>query len=353
MNTSNWKFRITDKNGVVITTLPDASDRKVSRVLNKPGEASLSYDMDAFFDICSNIGQSMINVVGPGRHVLEVFRGDLKYFAGPILPYNRRLSEKEGTVDIKAMGWQWLLNKRHAGLDETRSFTSTQMGEIIATTIDETQDTPFGSFGFIRGVIETSQPITIDYDRKKIAELIEDFTTADGGVDFEITPDRLYNVYYPYKGFDKTESVIYQYPGTIELIEEINDGSQLVNYAYGIGQGWGTQELIAVRQNISSQVSFWRLEEIFPYKDIGNATFLGDIVQQKIDERAAVVPTFKIKVKANEATPDISLVAPGDFITVRVKDRTWVEDRTLRVFEIHIGINDEDMESVNLVVGLI
>lgn len=353
MNRSNWTYRITDKNGAVITTLPDASDRKVSRVLNRPGEASLSYDLDSFYDLCSNIGQSMINVAGPGRHVLEIFRGDLKYFAGPILPFTRRLNEKAGNVIIKAMGWQWLLNKRHLGLEETRSFSSTQMGEIIAAAIEETQSSPFGSFGFIRGLIETSQPITIDYDRKKIGELIEDFTSADGGVDFDITPDKLYNVYYPYKGFDKTESIIYQYPGTIEEVEEINDGTQLVNYAFGIGQGWGTQELTAVRQNVSSQTAFWRLEEIFPYKDIGNATFLGDIVQQKIDERAAVVPVYKLKVKANTVNPDISQVTPGDFITMRIKDRTWEEDRTLRVFEIHIDINDEDQENVNLVVGLI
>ncbi len=349
---SQWVYQIVSPTGSVIARLIDASSRSLKLALNKPGEASFNYALESLYIMAARLGETPLSLLSPARNVLEVYRGDVKMFAGPILPVTRTLSGVEGNVSAKALGWKWLLSKRYIALDEEVPYSG-DMGLIIDIIITYLQAQTYGDMGLIPGTIQTSQVAEGVFSRKNVNELIDDFTSASGGLDFDITPDKVYNVYYPIKGQDKTDSVIFTYPGNISSIEEINDGAKLVNSAFGVGKGWGTQELTAERDNVDSQIAFGIFQDIKSYKDVENATFLGDLIQQDVDELSGIPPTYKIQVNGSGSSPDLSLYNIGDFVKVKVNDPFWKFEQNLRIFEIHIDIDHNDKESIELVVGLI
>jgi len=351
---SLWTFRIKDEDGNLITNLPKATKRVVNLGLNKAGEASFVYDLKELYDLALKVGgYSIKSLLGLGRHTLECVRNDEVMFAGQLLNLDQIMDATQRLVEVKALGWFWLLGERHAGLASDREFSDVDAGEIAWTLINETQSLTYGDFGITEGDIEASINRTITYSRKNLKEAIEELSGTENGFDFEIDVNKIFNVYYPMKGSDRTASVIYRFPGNIEQIRELNDATELVNYAYALGKGWGDQELSTAKQNADSQSSLKRRERIYSYKDVENAAVLGDLAQQKIDEGKSVLSTYKMKVYGNDSTPSLEDFNVGDIIEVRLTDDRWSLTQQFRVFEEFIKIGDNDQEDITLIVGLI
>lgn len=351
---SIWLFRIKNAAGQVIMNLTDAYDRDIRLSLNKSGEASFKYSLKSLYDYATSVNINMSQIFAEGINTLECLRNGTLVFAGQIEDTVSKLDATTDEVQVKALGWLNLLKKRHAGYSTNRVFAAVDAGTIAWTIINEAQQETNGDFGITQGTIQTSVTRTIIYIRKPIYEAIEEMSGADSGFDFEITPLKVFNVYYPAKYQDLTNTVIFKYgKDNFEKIERIRSSTDLYNNSLVLGQGWGSQELSAERDDVTSQGLFKKREKIDSYKDISNSAVLGDISQQIVDVLANVVPYYILSIHGNDATPAFTDYSLGDIVQVVIEEEFWSLNQAFRVFEKSIKIGNNDLESVSLTVGLI
>ncbi len=350
---SLWSFRIKDSSGNLVANLPGARSKRVTLGLNKSGEASFKYSLKELCDIASNIGLTFRQLLNVSVNYLEVLRNGSVFYSGPITNAEIILNQIDTQIEVKSLGWLSLLKYRHTGLLTDRVFTSTDSSQIAWTIIEETQALTNGNFGIIEGTLEASLTRDITYTRKEILEAIQELSEAVG-FDFEITSSKIFNIFYPFKGQDKSDDVIFRYPGSnIESIQEVIDGNDIANHIMVVGRGWADAEESAVSSDVDSQLVYKRREKIDSYKDISNAVVLADIGASLIDENKGINPYFKIKVRGNGGTPDLDDYNIGDFVYFKVKTDCYSIDRALRIFEIDVQVENNDLENINLTVGMI
>lgn len=351
---SIWTYRIKDESGNILCNLIGAQERKLNRGLNKPGDASLSYDLKDFFLLAQKLdNRSVDDLVGTGHHILEVLRGGSVLWGGEMSTKSRSVSATERRLQLKALGHLQRLDQAVVALTSDIQYTATDAGAIIQDVINDLQADPLGDMGYTFGTVDTSVNRTVTLSRKKVKELIEDFSGTDNGFDVDISSDKVINLYYPFKGADKSDYVEFKYPGNIAEIEEVQNVDELANYIFAIGKGSGDLELNVTREDVDAEASaVGRRMAVESFKDVDNATVLGDIAQQLVDERKAIPTLYKLKLHGN-ASPTVDLYSTGDFVKVTVNDDYWNFSQVFRVFEIYIDIDENDNEDVTLTVGLI
>lgn len=351
---SKWTYRLKDSTGTVICNLVGAQNRRLSIGLNKAGEASFSYDLKDFYLLAQKLnGRSVTDLAGLAYNSLEVLREGTLLWGGEMVTMDRGLSAIERTLDFKALGYLWKFGSRYVGMTSDITHTNKDAGEIIEDTVDAIQAETYGDMGFTFGTIEPSVNRTMTLSRKNVKELFEELSGAENGFDFDISPTKVINIYYPLKGADKTDFVEFKYPGNIESITEVSDANELANYVFAVGKGTGEQELNVTRENVDSEASaIGKRMTIESFKDVENATVLGDIAQQILNARQTILPVYKLKLIGN-ATPTLDMYSVGDIVKVTVQDPYWQFSQVFRVFEIFVDIDENDKEDITLTVGLI
>ena len=352
---SIWTFRIKDENGNVLANLLGATKRQVKLGLNKAGEASFSYNLKEFYDLATKIGLTPESLIGLGRNTLECLRNTTVMFAGEIINLNQTMDEVDANIEVKAVGWYWLLGTRFVGLITDKVYTAIDAGSIAWDLINTTQLITNGSFGITQGTIQVSVNRTLTYSRKPIKDAIDELANTDNGFEFEITPAKVFNVYYPQKGSNLSNTVILRYPGNvIKSIEKVSDVSEMANSVLAIGSGAGLEEISAQRDSVANQLVYKVRQTIYPVKDLNNATVLGDIAQQQVDTKGQLNPYYRIKIYGgNSESPSIEDFHVGDSIRVVSTETFFAIDQIFRVFEIYINVDDVDMEIIELIVGLV
>lgn len=352
---SKWTYRLKDSTGTLICNLVGAQNRRLSIGLNKSGEASFSYDLKDFYLLAQKMdGRSVNDLAGLAYNSLEVLRNGTVLWGGEMVTMDRSLSSIDRTLDFKALGYLWKLGSRYIGLATDVTYTDQDVLDILTYVLDEIQDEPYGDMGFTLSFHgDPAYNYTMTLSRKNVKELFEELSGAEHGFDFDISPTKVINIYYPIKGADKTDYVEFKYPGNIESITEVSDANEIANYIFAVGKGTGEQELNVTRENVDSEASaIGKRMAIESFKDIENATVLGDIAQQILDARQTILPVYKIKLIGN-ATPSLDMYSVGDIVKVTTQDPYWQFSQVFRVFEIFVEIDENDKEDVTLTVGLI
>lgn len=340
---SNWLFRIIDSSGNQINLIR-AKKRKVSLGLNKAGECSFELDLSDDKATDTNLKT--------GVSTVEVLRGGKTFFKGQLMVREKRLDQINRIVNCKTLGWLWLLSKRFAGVASDREFSNTDAGAIAWALINESQQQNYGDFLITQGAIETSQNITITYIRANIKEAIEDLS-AIAGIEFEITDEKVFNVFYPFKGTDRTSSVIFKYPGAIKSIREIHDSTTIINNEIVLGQGWGDQELSANSEDVNSENTYKRREAIVSRKEINNAVSLSNIAEYDVGRLRNPSTIYDIALHGNNEIPNLDNYNVGDIVKVQVDDEQWSFEQVFRIFEIHVNIDENDKENISLIMGAV
>jgi len=340
---SSWIFEIRDRNGNNPVRLLNARDRNVAIGLNQAGEASFTIDL--------NDDKALESNLKVGRSTLYIYRNGELYFSGIIMIVERILNESSQFAKVKALGWLFLLSRRFIGIDADDTHTSEDAGAIAWDLIDQTQNETNGDLSITQGTIQTSNAISITYTRQNILEAIEDLS-AQAGIEFEVSPNKIFNVFYPLRGSDKSSTVILKYPGSIQTVRSVDDATTIVNNENGLGKGVGSQETVAERDNVGSQSVFGLYQKIASYKSIDNVTTLGNMVEYDVELNRSPRLTLDLQIHGNTESPSLSDYGLGDSVRVRITTTNYNFSQVFRVFEIHVAIDQNDKESVRLIVAL-
>jgi len=342
---SDWKFLIKNSAGQTVASLTNARKRWFTQRLNDESEAGFILDADD--EKCD----ASILVLGVSELRIE-YKGVLMW-AGQLVSARKTAKGNDIYWEVLAKDWTALLGKRFCGVETIREFTTIDAGTIAWTLISEAQALTNGSFGITLGTIEPSIVRSPKYDKKNILEALKEMANAgqDGsasyGFDFEVTPEKVFNVYYPYRGTIR-ENVVFRYPGNCEDFEALVDSWGIVNQEWGLGQHWTGNTAVVSRADVDSQLLYKRREAIKNYRDMSVLTFLQDTVYQDVQwlKNPSTVMRFSSRVDAKSGILDYEV---GDGVAV-VCDKFDI-DEWLWVYERKIDIGDNDQLKVTLTVG--
>ena len=344
--TAKYKIEIKNAAGSVVADLSGkASDLSFTLVRNRGGNATFTIDLDELEKYANAIGLNPKSLLGVGQHELVITRINRTLFSGQIIHYEGILSERK-QVTVRAVGFFDLLATRFTSA--LKKYTATDAGAVAWDLIDTTQVKTNGSFGITQGSIDTSVDRTRTYEYKNIREAIIELSEVKNGFDFEVTHDKVFNVYYPDMGAQRDE-FIFDYPGNIKEIRISRNATGLVNEVIARGQGYGLAQVIVTEVDSASQASFTLRQKIMDLSDIVLDATLTAYAQEEIDLLKDPLTTLDVTVDGNRK-PFIGSYWIGDRIKIEIHNLAlFVDINTYyRIDEITVGVDENESEDIKL-----
>jgi hypothetical protein len=252
-------------------------------------------------------------------------------------------------IEVKAKGWLELLKYRLSN----NSYTSQTAAYITQSEITATQARPFGSFGISLGV--SPSPDTTNtypekvYENKSVYDLMVELSEESGGFDFEITHDKIFNIYT--KIGSVRPEILLSYPGNLKDIHISNDTSRLVNAITGRGAGYGVEQITASVSDANSQQVYAIRESTQDYSDVSDTTQLTNLVTGELTAYKYPIVLHDVTVDAGHpSAPQIGSFRVGDQVQINVQKLKLYGDinKYFTIDAITVTIGDEDQEEVKL-----
>jgi hypothetical protein len=344
---SKYSVELVDQTGLTVVDITGlASDRKLRFIRNGSYEAEFSINLDSLEGLGLAVNVSPATMLSTGRYDCVIKRRGVPLFAGRVVFDSSDFGETVKET-VKVDGWFNLFKDRYTSIN--RLFTSTDAGQIAWTLISESQALTYGSLGITQGTITTSQNRTRLYEFKNIRDAIVQLSEVENGIDFEFTPDKVFNVYYPSMGVERTELELI-YPGNIKNLSISTDASQLKNYIVARGQGLGEGQLVDVIQDTDSQALYGLRQAVMDFSDIPDITTLQQLAGDELDNFKNPLEILQVTLDGNQE-PYVGSYWLGDRVMVTLEGYRRYEHivrKLYRIDEIDITIDEFDNESVGL-----
>lgn len=337
-----YRFVIYDRNKAKeVCELADARNRSFSTCLNREGEAR--------FTINLTNSKATSDILALRQNELRVYRDDTLVWGGELTLYEGGLDAEAEDVTVYAKSYLDLLRTRYTGA--SREFNNIDAGIIAWTLIDESQQLTDGDFGLASGEIQTSVNRLRLYEYKNLYEAIVQLSDVYNGFEFEITPNKVFNVYYPQKGSDKTDDFQLVWGRNIKRLDFSYDFSEPCNQAVVLGAGEGANMIFATRTDITARSRDKLRQQKVLAKDIVEFTTLNDKGDKVLSENKNPIETLTIVQAAGTASfTDVSV---GDTIHIEVSRGLLSIADDYRIQEIHVRISDGGEEEVTYIVSKI
>lgn len=310
-----------------------------STVLDSPGSCSVDLLLD-------QAAATMANLPAGGAQ-LEVSRGGTPRWGGWV--WSSQASLESQRVSLSADGWTSRL--RHRVFDDSRAFFGAEQFNIAWSLIDYTQAKANGGLGITRDGGEVPSGITRKrlyccHERVTILDALEELAFADDGFDFEVTPAKVWKVYYPRRG---TASSHVFSTGTGPGVSNVwglsldIDGSELVNNVGVMPQNDVCTD-IEVLTNSGSITAYGLMEETLT----SDAKHVDD---RRAEGREYVRMRNQPRWSLSIVTPDVPWDSPaydiGDTVTVDADVGFATINQAFRVMSWRVQVQ-EGQEQVQL-----
>ena len=222
-------------------------------------------------------------------------------------------------------------------------------GAIAWDLIETSQLKTNGDLGITEGTIATTQDRTRTYNNQNIMEAIINLSDVINGFDFEITNDKVFNV-YTVKGTDLTDSLILEYGRNLQTVSIDEDFTEPCNNAIVLGEVIDGEELTRVdRPDTTTQAKYKLREMVLSADNVIDEDTLnekGDAMLYKYKE-----PLIKVTFEVIRGTVDITQFSLGDLIRLIIKKGCYNIDSNYRIFEWTVNHEDDNTEKLSLILG--
>lgn len=318
----------------------------LSETLNEGMSGSLDVNYFAIKRYAELFNDTPDDVVASSYRYFELCRFSSLLFSGVLV--NRQIDgsgARATNYSFTFCDWLNALERRITGNDSDWWYSSEDSADIAWDIIDQTQNKTYGDLGITRGL----HPATIDRDRTFRYDNIRDEiikmsnSNLHNGYDCEITPQKVFNIYYPTKGSLKS-NLILDDGNIISWRSSRNLSNNLSNSVTVIGAGDGDYINTELRENSTSQETWGLQESTLSAKDVTTAS----ILQAKGDKELASngLPKDKITIRISDDKPDIENYNLGDTLPVRIGVINYAEN--LRVLKRTLQITQGGQAQVDL-----
>lgn len=283
------------------------------------------------------------------RYTVEVYRNEDLIWAGEQANREGNLkSDGDNWVTIYCYDWFEQLGQRYTASEVT--FTGIDAGEIAWELIDTTQGDTNGDFGFTEGTIEATTNRDRTYYNKNIADAILELSSVINGFDFEINNSKVFNAYVAI-GVDRTDTVILEYGVNVTTVRITDDFSKPVNRAIVLGDSGDPMDPLRVeRDDAGLQVLYKLRENLINEPTVSEVATLDDKGDALIRKYGNQLIKLSMGI-VRSTTPTIVDFALGDIIRIKINTGIYDIDTSFRVFEWTVNYNDDNTETLSLVLG--
>jgi hypothetical protein len=274
--------------------------------------------------------------------------GDVLVWSGEQVRRTGNLQEDHNDwATIYCYDWLYLFKDRYTAQSVT--YTGVDAGLIAWGMINTSQAKTNGNLGIALGTIEETMDRTREYTNQNIMEAIINLSDVLYGFDFEITNNKVFNV-YSVKGSDLSESIILEYGRNLQNCQIDEDFSNPCNSAIVLGEVIDGTELSRVERNdLVSQASYKLREMVLSADNVVDE----DTLEEKGDALMAKYSTKLIKVDFEVCRGLISVTdfSLGDQIRLIIKNGCYNIDDEYRIFEWTVDHENDNTEKLSLVLG--
>ena len=280
--------------------------------------------------------------------------GVLKW-AGVVTSLQDDIGESIKEVKVNAKECGILLKDRFV----SATYGATQEAQIAFGLINQTQTDTLGIFtpdqvnlGFTAGTLENNVTRDRTFANDEVLKSLIAMTEVINGGDFEITPTLTkpsYKVFSWYKSRGNDSNIKFDTEdGSIIKVARKQDMTQIANYILGSGTG------ITSVASDSISASKYKVRQ-FPYdnKDVVLQPTLDSYTQGLVEKKANPINDYEFSIlDINNLVGQFDI---GDYVTFKVDSSftggRWSLNQKLRVWEIQISIDDNDVVTTKLTVG--
>lgn len=344
---SRYKVEIYSKSGQLLADLSNKmTPKKILQQRNRADQISMTADLFILREFCNDIGTTVPALFAVNQNEIRVSRNNKVLSSGVIVYARPSVGVDSGTFELKAVGWLKLLAKRFTSIEQ--NYSGVDAGAIAWDLINQSQLLPNGDLGFTQGTIQVSKTRDRSYSDKNILDAILQLSEVIDGFDFEVTWDKKFNVYYPKIGTKRTD-IQFTYPGNISDLSVVSDGTIVANHITARGSGTGTGALRAVAEDITSEQSYYRLEDIEDYNDVSEI----DTLQEHADEDLRQSLSFNLMpdiTLVGNITPEYGTYNLGDEILITSNDTVvfGTLNDYFRIDSMELNIDENNKETVRI-----
>lgn len=342
-----YKIEVYDHTGGL---LADLSDRCISREItlrkNRPDFIRLSFDLEDIDRYLGEINQNVNDIFAVGRNEVRVFKRNKLVSSGQIDYISTSFSQAGMLLVVNAVGWFHLLDKRITGIADSYN---DDIGQIMWDLIDTTQSLADGDIGITLGTIQASRNGERNYELKNMKDAIIQLSEVIGGPDFEITPEKVFNVYSPKIGIRRPD-VVFTYPDSIFEIGYTLDADTMANEITASGAGFGAERLLSTSVDTVNRSTYGLRQKLTQYPDVSIQNTLDEHAVEDLRTRTNPLVIAKLRVDGDRI-PVFSSYGIGDEIKIQATRFQPVLEPILgwqRVESIDVSIDKDDTERIDL-----
>lgn len=268
-------------------------------------------------------------LLAPGERELWVMLDGTRVWGGYL--WAARPDMNARTVEFAGADWLSMLDHRH--IDVTQTFAATDQTTIAWDLINFTQTKTNGALGFTNGSTASGVPrdrVYYDYERKKILSALQDLAVLDNGFDFEITPDKVFKTYHPYKGVQRP-AYVYELGKNIDAPVLNFDAQPVVTELTGVGTGIAEAMTIQVRSDAAGLAQFGLRQDSVSVSDVSDPSMLGDYTQEQLRKTKTTLETAEELHEIPTVDPPFGAVVVGDHVRFRAAQGYVTFDSIKRV----------------------
>jgi len=269
---SNWSAYLYDKSDVFVAELP-MEGLSIEYVLNDVWNAQIRVNYLVFKGWLKKQNTTISNVFTAGFRYVVIQRNGVTQFKGILCePYLERF-ETDVNVVIPFKSWLAYFTRRYI----TKSYTATDAGAIAWDMINTAQAETYGDIGITAGTIDATVNRDLDRQRDEVAASIIHLSSdkIKDGFEFEITHDKALTVKTRI-GADKP-NIVFESTNIKSWRFSYILGLSLTNRVHALGEGFGSDQLVEVRNASSTYQDKWYLlEKAESFLSVSNPATLQD-----------------------------------------------------------------------------
>jgi hypothetical protein len=340
-----YTFLIKNFAGTEVTEVFDIPFERIRLVeeLNVGVSGSVSVNFLALKRYADKLLTDVDSIIGNVYKEWYLYKDSSLLYGGVLTDRQLNGSKAQATsLTIGLTGFEGLLSNRVTG--EKDVFSSDDSSDIAWSLISTSQAKTYGNYGITRGL----NPTTVDRDRtyrfEYIRKAIEKMSSNEvyNGFDWEITAQKVFNVYYP-KGEVKPNIVLDDF-NIISWQDNKPLTGRLANRAYVIGEGQEDAILFTMVEDTTPQETWYLQEVALSHKDIKTVATLEDKGNKYLDKYKE--PKRTINLVVNDKNPDVVSYNVGDSLKVIINSIAFNE--TLRVKSKNFDIKKREHAIINL-----
>jgi hypothetical protein len=359
--TSKYEIELWSQSGSRIADISAlCSNRGYTLKRNDAETLTFTLDLFEFESYClSNLGGTDPHtLIAPYVTDVKLKRNGLYLFGTQVVDISFNLSPDSTApgsararasfpVTVTCSGYLNLFKDRYI----TKTYTATEATSIATDMLTTTQAQTNGSVGVTNAVSQYATGVTRDrtYQRDNVKQKLQELTTlVDGHFDFGFSWDKVFQTYSQIGARRTDISLIYGGPlGNVAGLQLDRSGINLFNKVYGLGSGFGDDQLSSTQADSTSEINYYVREKIEQFNSVVDQGTLNQNTAAALALSKGILELPVITITGNEIPRSGNFIIPGDRIPLEVQEHTWLDNINglFRVEQMDVTIDENDFES--------